>query len=577
VVFDYTRSLEEGYQVRYARRHRLIKKDPNAAISEPVEPIIYYMDRGIPEPYRSAFKQGLAWYNEVFEAAGFRNGFRVEDMPPDMDPLDARYNVIQWVHRTEAGSSIGPHFVDPRTGEIIKAAVRMDSHRSLVDYDIYAGVTPALTTTGWVDPFLSDPFLADPGLGDWVASLDQRVSGEEFAMARRRQHAAHEVGHTLGLAHNFIAASYGRASVMDYPAPLITLSNGAIDVSDAYRPGPGAYDSLAIRYGYTEFAEGEEEAGLAAIIAEAEATGMKFITNPDENVASSYPEATTWVNGSDMLAELPRIMDVRRFLIDGFDADAIQPGEPMFMLGNRFTTVYMLHRFTLGAALKTIGGMEFRYAVRGDETPPTRIKPASEQRRALELVMDALEPSDLAVPDDVMALMAPRPFGYFEDNRALGSAAGPAFDQIGVARMVASLVVGGILAPQRAARLVAFADRDPTLPTLEEVISTMVDRTWAAPAREHAALKRVVQRVVLDELIELASNGDATIEARAGAEWGLRRIARAIDGTQPGSTTEEAHYALALGDIQRFMDRRDAGTERYEPTTAPRGTPIGGR
>jgi hypothetical protein len=266
--FDYSKALDQDYSTRWLRRHRLIKKNPNEPLGEPVEPIIYYMDRGIPEPYRTAFKEGVAWYNEVFEAAGFRNGFRVEDMPPDMDPLDARYDVIQWVHRTEAGSSWGSSFYDPRTGEIIKAAVRMDSHRSLVDYDIYAAALPATADGSW-----ADPFLVDPGLGEWIATFDANVSGEEFTMARRRQHAAHEVGHTLGLAHNFIAASYGRASVMDYPAPLIRITDGQLDLSDAYRPGPGAYDSLAIRWGYTQFPDGQEEAGLQAIIAEAEENG----------------------------------------------------------------------------------------------------------------------------------------------------------------------------------------------------------------------------------------------------------------------------------------------------------------
>jgi hypothetical protein len=573
VFYDFSKPLSEDYSTRWVRRHRLIKKDPNDPLGEPVEPIIYYMDRGIPEPYRAAFKQGLAWYDDLFEAAGFENAFRVEDMPRDMDPLDARYNVIQWVHRTEPGSSWGSSFFDPRTGEIIKAAVRMDSYRSLVDYDIYAGALPAAAGEG-----AADPFLADPGLGEWVTSFDSDVSAEEFAMARRRQHAAHEVGHTLGLAHNFVAASYGRASVMDYPAPLIRIVNGQLDLSDAYRPGPGAYDSLAIRYAYTQFPEGQEEAGLLAIVTEAEANGIKFITNPDEAGGSSYPAATTWVNGSDMLEELTRVMGVRRFLLERFDETAIRPGEPMALLNKRFTTVYLHHRFTLGAAIKSIGGMEFRYAVRGDRTPPTRIIEPARQRRALDLLLDALEPAELVIPERVLALMAPQPFGYSSDRRTLRSAAGPAFDQIGAARTLATMVFRGILEPERAARLVAFADRDPELPTLEEVVGRIVDRTWGASASgSHAALRRVTERVVLDELLRLASNADATVEARAGAEWGLRRIAATIEARSAASAEMESHDALAAADIRRFLERRATGTERSEPLTAPSGTPIGGR
>ena len=573
--WDYARPFDQDPVRRYIIRHRLEKKDSGAPVSEPVRPIVYFLDPGIPEPYRSAFQQGAMWWRSVLEAAGFKNAFRLEDMPADMDPMDARYNVIQWVHRDSPGYSIGPSFVDPRTGEIIKAAVRMESERSLSDYNIYAGTLPARAEADWQ----AGP-LGDAGLAGWLTGLDTAASAETFVMARRRQHAAHEVGHTLGLAHNFIAAADGRASVMAYPAPLIRLSNGRLDLSQAYRDGPGAYDSLAIRYAYTPFPPGQEEAGLNAIVQDELRSGVRFLTNPDEAPDNSYPENTTWVNGKDAVEELARVMPVRRFLIEHFDERAIAPGEPLALLSKRFATVYLHHRFTLDAAVKAVGGMEYQYAVRGDALPPTALIPATRQRRALELLLDAVQPAELAVPERVLRLLAPTPFGYERDAWAFSSAAAPAFDQLGAARALATQVIGGLLTPARTARVAAFHDRDSREPSLTEVVGRIVERTWAAPGAartEHPALQRVVQRVVVDQLIALAGDERATPDARAAGEWGLRRIARLVATAtgRSGDAETQAHRQMAAADIERFLGRREAATPRRPGPATPPGVPIG--
>jgi hypothetical protein len=417
-------------------------------------------------------------------------------------------------------------------------------------------------------------FLGSGGGLDWISALDPDVTGEEFTMARRRQHSAHEIGHTLGLAHNFIAASYGRASVMDYPAPLIELEGGQVRLGNAYRPGPGAYDTLAIRWAYTEFPDGEEEAGLRALVDEAMARGLEFITNPNENAASSHPDATTWINGSDVLDEFERVREVRRTLIDRFDEQAIEEGEAMWRLGERFVPVYLHHRFQAGAVIKTIGGMEFRYGVRGDPLPVTEVVDGDRQQRALSLLLGALTPEELAVPERVLRTLAPRPFGHQDIRYDFESRAGPAFDQMGIARTLSGMILGGVLQRERMARVVAFHQRDPALPSAEAVVGTLVDGVWDSSRQD--PLTRVVQRELLDRLIGLAADANATVEARAAAEWGLTRIGEtAAERAEDPEPSVAAHARLAAADVHRFLDRRYEGGERTDALNPPPGTPIG--
>lgn len=544
---DFGQGLDGTYRAGVANRWRLVPRDPAAYQRgekvEPVTPIVYYLDPGIPEPYRSAFLEGGNWWNAVFEAAGWKDAFRVVPLPPGADPMDARYPMVYWVHRDGPGPSVGPSLADPRTGEILRTVVRMDSWRSLVDYNLYMGLVPAAGSGGL------------------------NVGPEAFAMARRRQHVAHEIGHTLGLMHNYIAHANGRSSVMDYPFPLVTLSaDGTPDLAQAYRTSPGAWDTLAIRWGYTWYPDSAAEAaGLARIVAEGIARGVRFQSDQDADATGSIPEVTRWVEGSTMFDAVARTTAVRATAIQAFDERAIRPGEPMYLLNMRFAHVYLHHRYSLEGLVKYVGGMDYRYAMRGDGQPPTSVVPAASQRRALALALDALEPAALAVPRRVQRLIPPAPPGGEAQFEWLESAAGTAVDEVSLAGGLATEVIEGLLHRERLARVALFRATDPALPSVDEVLGAVVARTWgAAPTadEQRQGLRRTVQRVVLNTLLDRAADATALPDVRAACAAQLAaldaRLARAAGGTP----ADAALRAQARREIALSLAGQDAPASR---------------
>lgn len=545
VVADYSQGFDQDYRNRVVARWRLEPSDAEAYLRgelvEPVTPIVFHIDRSLQEPYLSAYTEGVLWWNVAFEAAGFRNAIQVHELPEDADPMDARYSLLQLLHRSGTGPSVGPGFRDPRSGELLRAVPRMDSHRSLVNYNIFAGLLPVYDDLG----------------------IEPQKSAEQFAMDRRRHHVAHEVGHTLGLPHNFIAAAQGRNSVMDYPFPYIELdAEGRPDISNAYEMVMGFSDTLAMRYAYTWYPTPEAEAqGLADIVQEALDRGHLFLTGGDAALSGSYPEVQQWVEGDNMFDAVERSMAVRHVMMRHFDERAIRPGEPMAWLNQRFAHVYLHHRYSVQGLVKNIGGMQYRYALRGDGQTPTQVIPAQEQRAALQQLLLVLSAQELEVPERIMRMIPPLPSGFDELEPWLDSPAGPSLDPLAIARTYAQEVVDSILHRQRLARVAAFHHADSGQLSLDEVMGSLLDASWGSSAARTGPLAsyvRILERAVVDGLFTLASDPQASSEVRDAADHHLAMLAQRLSSQRASrSSVDMAHRNRAARELERYLASGD--------------------
>lgn len=480
---DYAAPIDEPMTVRYINRHRLEKKNPNAEMSEAVEPIVYYLDNGTPEPVRSALLDGARWWNQAFEAAGYKDAFQVRVLPDDAHPLDIRYNVINWVHRSTRGWSYGGSVVDPRTGEIIKGNVLLGSLRVRQDYMI---------ATGLLAPFKE-------GAGE-----DPRML--EMALARIRQLSAHEIGHTLGIFHNFAASVNDRASVMDYPHPKVNIRNGELDLSDAYDDKIGAWDDVTIAFGYQDFPNGTNEAeALNTILENAHSAGLKYISDSDARPqGGAHPYAHLWEYGSDVSSQLSHVLEVRKIALDNFGEANIPMGTSMSQLEDVLVPIYLFHRYQLEGTVKLIGGLDYTYKLRGDNQPTPEIVAASTQRKALNEMLKAIDPKVLAVPENILDMIPTRPAGIRGSRELFSGNTGPSLDALGIAQTAANVPLSLILNPQRANRLVEYGARDNNL-NLSETIDAIVDASWKKKAGNdyHGSIQNVVNHLVMVNLIQL--------------------------------------------------------------------------
>jgi len=556
--FDYATPVGEHIVKRLIARHRLEKKDPKATVSEPVAPIVYYLDRGAPEPIRSALLEGARWWNQAFEAAGYKNAFRVELMPEGADPMDLRYNVIQWVHRATRGWSYGAGVIDPRTGEIIKGHVTLGSLRVRQDYLIAEGLLAPYEKGKPVSPKML-----------------------EMALARLRQLAAHEVGHTLGLEHNYSSSTVNRSSVMDYPPPYVTLgADGVPDLSDAYAKGIGEWDKVSIAWGYQDFPAGtDESAALNKILNDAFTRKLRFLTDQDARPAgSSSSVAHLWDSGSNAVDELNRLMTVRAAALKRFGENNIREGDPLTTIEDALVPVYMLHRYQVEAASKLVGGMDYVFALRGDGQTPTNVVSPTQQRRALSAVLETLKPEALALPEPLLKMIPPRPPMYERGREHFKIRTSPAFDALAPAEAAAQHTLQFLFNPERAARLVEFHARNAENPALEEELDAILNATWKTPhgAGYEGAIARVVDDVALYDLFALATNDGVSAEVRAIAGLKLGQLKDWLGGSASAADEDElAHRAQASRQIEQF-EKDPKKVEMLTPSEPPDGPPVGG-
>ncbi|MEJ7767975.1 MAG: zinc-dependent metalloprotease [Chitinophagaceae bacterium] len=560
--FDYSTPVTEPINKSFIIRHRLQKKDPLATISEPLKPIIYYLDNGTPEPIRSALMEGAQWWNQAFEMAGYKNAFQVKLLPEDADPMDIRYNMINWVHRSTRGWSYGAAVVDPRTGEIIKGNVTLGSLRVRHDY---------LIAQGLLAPFEHEG-----------STKESRLPAENkmltMSLQRLKQLAAHEIGHTIGLMHNYVSSTQGaqgRASVMDYPPPVVSLNNlGEIELGGAYTNEIGAWDKVSIAFGYSDFAPGtNEETSLNKILTESAANGLTFISDRDaRDAAGLHPTAHLWDVGKEPVSGLNDIMKVRKKALLQFGENNISKGTPVAMLEEVLVPIYLFHRYQLEAVTKKIGGLNYSYALKGDGQLITQPISKQQQLIALNAVVDCMDPKILTLPESIIKLIPPRPAGYEYTKELFNRRTGLAFDPLSAAESAANFPLSFLFNPARLNRMVQYQAENNGL-GVDEMIDVLFNKTWKAPRLKglEGLILQQNEQLLLTYLIGVSLNENISFATNAAIMKAIDDIKMYASAKLPSSTSITKGYLLLT--LERIKNR--TGGKPFIPEPMPPGSPIG--
>ncbi len=551
---DYATPVNENITKRFIYRHRLEKKNPKAAISEAVEPIIYYLDRGTPEPVRTALLEGGKWWNQAFEAIGYKDAFQFKMLPEGADMLDVRYNVVQWVHRSTRGWSYGASISDPRTGEIIKGHVSLGSLRIRQDYLIAQA--------------LQAPFKNNSVDDDFAMQI---------AIARIRQLSAHEIGHTLGFAHNYAASTFGRSSVMDYPHPKFVLKDGKIDFSQAYDDKIGAWDKLTVAYTYQDFPEDvNEDKALNDILENGFANGLRYLTDQDARPSGSASAfAHLWDNGITVYDELQTILDVRKKAIAAFSIDNIKTGEPYSVLEDVFVPLYFFHRYQTEATTKIIGGLDYNYAVKGGNQTVVKRIAGSEERKALQVVLKTLAIEEIAIPKEKLDLFPPRAFGFNRSRESFKSKLGVAFDPFSAVETSAEMTLVFLLHPERVSRLIAHKSLDDSQLGLEELLDELLSKTIKKTHKDayHLELQNILNGKVIEQLLYLSANKNQFPQVNAIVDFKLDDIKLYLKDVK--SSGIQKIYDKAMIEMLSNFEKNPSSFKKSEAPKIPDGSPIG--